>query len=77
MVSSSDCPSGISRRLNILVGQRTAHDIQTMAQQDGLTATAVISRSIRHTAALYEALDRGEKVIIRDVNGEERELLLL
>jgi hypothetical protein len=61
----------VAKRLNVNLGDEVYDALEKMAQDDGLTVTEALRRSISTEAFIRAARSRGERVLLLDPKTKE------
>lgn len=67
----------MTKRLSINISDKTFAELSTIAEEDGVTITEVVRRSILTENFLREQQAAGELVVLEDAHGNQRQLVFL
>lgn len=65
----------MTKRLGINISDKTFEELSTIAEEDGVTVTEVVRRSILTENFLREQQAAGELVVLEDTHGNQRQLV--
>ena len=67
-------PSGGNVKLTVVVQSRHLRELERLAQADGTSITDAIQRALELGMVCWNAVRKGERVLIQGSNGELREI---